>query len=141
MANHAGLIIQPSRPQGTFDANSDGRNVNSEVESLFARKLSQHIKMLIANQQWSYLQTPELAVHAGYSTRQFHLHFVKAFGETPHAWVLNTRLSLALESPLVGDPISFVAVRYGFADSSHFARKFRERYGCSPTDAASLVKA
>jgi AraC family transcriptional regulator, positive regulator of tynA and feaB len=31
-------------------------------------------------------------------------------------------------------PISNIAQRWGFADTSHFSRTFKAHYGCSPTD-------
>jgi AraC family transcriptional regulator, positive regulator of tynA and feaB len=31
-------------------------------------------------------------------------------------------------------PISVIAHRWGFSDTSHFSRTFKAHYGCSPTD-------
>jgi AraC family transcriptional regulator, positive regulator of tynA and feaB len=33
-----------------------------------------------------------------------------------------------------GEPISVIARRWGFADSSHFTRAFRTHYGTTPSD-------
>ena len=45
----------------------------------------------------------------------------------------HARADLESES-LRGEPIGAIAHRWGFKDASHFSRRFRARYGCSPRE-------
>jgi len=64
-------------------------------------------------------------------------HFARAFkqseGVTPHRYILERRVAKAREL-LTGtiEPLAQIALATGFADQSHFARRFREIVGLSP---------
>jgi AraC-like DNA-binding protein len=64
-------------------------------------------------------------------------HFARAFkqseGVTPHRYILERRVAKAREL-LTGsrEPLAQIALATGFADQSHFARRFREVVGLSP---------
>ncbi|MFG1604920.1 helix-turn-helix transcriptional regulator [Actinoplanes sp. NPDC049265] len=76
----------------------------------------------------------ELAAAAGLS--RFHLLrlFKQHTGETPAQFHLRLRLDRARRLLRTGTAsVSEIAVRCGFADSSHFARAFRRATGVSPT--------
>jgi AraC-like DNA-binding protein len=58
-------------------------------------------------------------------------------GTTFTEFVLNARLALAhrlLSDPASGGLVSSVALEVGFNDVSYFNRRFRKRYGCTPSD-------
>lgn len=59
------------------------------------------------------------------------------FGTSPSRWLIDVRLRHAyrmLSQGSSGDSVSTVAFATGFADSSHFARAFRQRFGIAPSD-------
>lgn len=65
-------------------------------------------------------------------------HFVRVFrrtvGVTPYAFVLNRRLAAAAEVLRAGDAgILEVALSCGFGDLSEFTRRFRTRFGRTPS--------
>ncbi|WP_167762103.1 helix-turn-helix domain-containing protein [Blastococcus sp. CT_GayMR20] len=54
-------------------------------------------------------------------------------------WVMSQRLERASRQLAVGrEAITSVAHRYGFADATHFSRRFRERYGATPREWRAL---
>jgi AraC-like DNA-binding protein len=58
-------------------------------------------------------------------------------GTTFTEFVLNARLALAhrlLSDSTSGGLVSSVALEVGFNDVSYFNRRFRKRYGCTPSD-------
>ena len=66
-------------------------------------------------------------------------YFVRAFkqsmGVTPHDYLIRQRVERTKQ--LLSDtdiPLSQIALAAGFADQSHFARRFRRHVGMSPRD-------
>ena len=58
-----------------------------------------------------------------------------ATGQTVGEVVRARRLARARADVTASDPpISVIAHRWGFCDTSHFSRTFKAHYGCSPTD-------
>lgn len=90
------------------------------------------------------LADPELSVEAAaaahaVSVRHLYVVWARAgFDRTPARWVLDRRLRWArtlLETLPPGQGgITAVARRTGFADASHFSRRFREAFGTSPRE-------
>lgn len=56
-----------------------------------------------------------------------------ATGETTAGYIRRRRLEEARRALTAGYPVSDVAARWQFADSSHFIRAFRKRYDQTPT--------
>lgn len=81
------------------------------------------------------LSLKTLAQIAGLSISHFARAFKKTEGMTPHAYVLERRLAharkLLLETKL---SLSEIAFAVGFADQSHFARRFRRQIGVAPNE-------
>lgn len=74
-----------------------------------------------------------LANAHGVSVRTVNRIF-NATGDTVTEVVRLRRLARARQEVVAGhDPISTVAARWGFADSSHFSRTFKAHYGSPPT--------
>jgi AraC-like DNA-binding protein len=72
------------------------------------------------------------------SVRTLHRAFTTA-GESVSAYIRRSRLEQArreLAAPLVRPDVSEIAARWQFADSSHFIRAFKQRYGETPTQFA-----
>ena len=73
----------------------------------------------------------ETGLHAVYIARAFRSHMGCSLG----TYVRRLRLDLAAARlKQGGHSIANVAHTAGFADQSHFARAFRARYGCTPSD-------
>jgi AraC-like DNA-binding protein len=79
----------------------------------------------------------QIAQEHAISKRYLHLIFAQSgtsFGEA----LMNARLQRAKamldDRRFASTPISEIAWRSGFSNASHFARRFRQRYGTSPTD-------
>ena len=63
-------------------------------------------------------------------TRQFQ----RAYGLPLHAYHLQIRLDDARRRMRCGQPVATVAADLGFADQSHFHRRFRARFGITPAE-------
>jgi AraC family transcriptional regulator len=60
--------------------------------------------------------------------------FKRTFAVSPHAYILNRRLELALQLIAESDmPLSQVALRCGFGDQAHLSNRFRRRNGVTPS--------
>lgn len=74
-----------------------------------------------------------LAAVAGLSTFHFLRQFRLSMGETPHRYVVRQRLARARQLLLHTNLLIVeIALRCGFDDPSHFAKRFREQYCCTP---------
>jgi AraC-like DNA-binding protein len=81
------------------------------------------------------LDPTTLACAAGISKRHLHGIFANAgtsFGRELNELRLQRGESLLRDASYAARHISEIAYRVGFADPSHFARRFRARYGASP---------
>ena len=74
----------------------------------------------------------ELACASGLSRFQVVRGFSRAFGLTPHAYLVQRRIDLAHQLILKGAALSEAAVASGFADQSHMTRHFVRRFGFAP---------
>lgn len=78
-----------------------------------------------------------IAVALNISVRSLHRLFDSSGAESVGSYIRRTRLARALQDILAAKApvtISEIAHRWGFADSSHFTRRFREQYHCLPRD-------
>ncbi|MFC5949626.1 helix-turn-helix domain-containing protein [Pseudonocardia lutea] len=76
----------------------------------------------------------DLAAAHGVSVRTVNRIF-NATGQTVGEVIRVRRLARAREELTESDrPISAIAHRWGFSDTSHFSRSFKARYGASPSD-------
>lgn len=79
------------------------------------------------------LSVEELASHLGLSPSYFAHSFRSAVGLTPHAYVMHRRLLYAQELLASTDlPLIDIALATGFADQSHFCRRFHQMAGMPP---------
>jgi AraC-like DNA-binding protein len=81
------------------------------------------------------LSPSEVASTLGISTRHLHRLFAGT-GSTFGAWVRELRLERChddlLDSHLQHRTITEIAFAWGFSDSAHFSRSFKQRYGVAP---------
>jgi AraC-like DNA-binding protein len=79
------------------------------------------------------LSVEELASHLGISTSYFARSFRSSVGLAPHAYVMRRRLLRAQELLASTDlPLIDIALATGFADQSHFCRRFHQVMGMPP---------
>jgi AraC-like DNA-binding protein len=74
----------------------------------------------------------ELAALAGASRWQLLRHFRRAYGLSPHEWLLQRRAERARGFISAGLPLVDAAAAAGFADQSHMTRTFARHWGYSP---------
>lgn len=75
----------------------------------------------------------DLATVAQVSRFHFTRMFKRSTGQSPMAYLELVRLLRAQEMLRSGEyPIATVAALVGFADQSHFGRRFKRHFGCSP---------
>jgi AraC family transcriptional regulator len=79
------------------------------------------------------LSVEDLAAHLGISTSYFARSFRSSVGLAPHAYVMRRRLLRAQELLASTDlPLIDIALATGFADQSHFCRRFHQMTGMPP---------
>lgn len=74
----------------------------------------------------------DLASVAGLSRAHLTRAFTRHFGVPPHLYLNAVRLRQAQAAMLAGQPLAQAAVACGFADQSHFTRRFKGAVGTSP---------
>lgn len=93
------------------------------------RRIQQHINTNLE----SRLRIEELAACAGMSVAHFSRMFSRSVGTSPHNYVMRRRLlraqQLLCETRL---NLTEIALSTGFADQSHFSRRFRDVVGLTP---------
>jgi AraC-like DNA-binding protein len=93
------------------------------------RRLRAHIDERLQDD----LSLVALAALCGLRPRQFGALFARAFGTTPHKYVLQRRLALGARLLASGrHDIADIAIRAGFCNQSHFTTAFRRSYGMTP---------
>lgn len=115
----------------------DERVLNSESSNLAALHL-QRIERYVEQHLCSAELSPQQVADAcGMSVRYLH----KLFASTPFSlgeWVRLQRLEAVyrrLRDPHCHLSIGELALRWGFSDQSQFTRSFRQRFGCSASEA------
>jgi AraC family transcriptional regulator len=79
------------------------------------------------------LSVEELASHLGISPSYFARSFRNSVGLAPHAYVMRRRLLRAQELLASTElPLIDIALATGFADQSHFSRRFHQMTGVPP---------
>jgi AraC family transcriptional regulator len=75
-----------------------------------------------------------LAEHVGMTVNAFLTVFAKAFGTTPHQFLLDRRINRAKTLlTMTTRSVTDIGHTVGFSGPSHFATTFRQRVGCTPT--------
>jgi AraC-like DNA-binding protein len=79
------------------------------------------------------LHLADIAATARLSTFYFLRTFKRATGMPPHAYLNQVRLERARELLRAGESSAQVAAATGFADQSHFTRRFKGAFGVTPS--------
>lgn len=103
--------------------------VRGHLSSAQCQKLRTYIRENLPGE----LSLVELATLVGLGPRYFSTLFRRAFGSTPHKYVMQQRLAEGARLlTSQGMEISDVAVQVGFCSQSHFTAAFRQAYGVTP---------
>lgn len=97
-----------------------------------ANRLIENGRSFLIDHLYQNISLDELAAHTGLSPYHFLREFRKQYGLPPHAYQLQQRINSAKRLLAQGNPIAHVAVDVGFADQSHFTRKFKSLVGATP---------
>ncbi len=92
------------------------------------------IRYLETNLRDPDLNADRVAAHFGVSTRYLQILFARQ-GMTVSEWIRQRRLDAcryALQCKTPHETITKIAFTWGFNDSSHFTRLFRQRFGIAP---------
>jgi AraC family transcriptional regulator len=94
-----------------------------------ARKVQEFVDAHIA----SRILVSDLGAVVQLSDAHFSRLFTRAFGLTPHAFVLRRRLELAAQLMLEStESLTDIALCCGFADQAHLCKHFRRSMGVTP---------
>lgn len=85
------------------------------------------------------LSTGSLHLLCGISDTYFRKIFITRFGTSPQKYIINKRLTMAKSLIENGDfnSIGEVAMSVGYEDALYFSRAFKDKYGMTPSEAAS----
>jgi len=80
----------------------------------------------------------DLAALAGMSRASFSAHFIAAFGQSPHDFLVESRMRLAAKLLQTTNlPVKTVAAKVGYRSRSNFTRAFKAFYGTVPAGSRS----
>ncbi len=120
----------------------DRANAARRFESRLSPRQDEIISRYVRENIGSDLSVTELADLLQLSPAYFCKAFAKTRGVTPHRFVLNERISIAMEklrqpsAPVLAQ----LAADLGFANQAHFSNVFRKIVGCSPSEFRSAVR-
>ncbi len=92
----------------------------------------QRIREILHERMAEDIGLDELSHLAGIDRFRLSRQFSKAFGQTPHAYLVRLRLRSARALLAHGQEPAQVAAQVGFADQSHLGRWFQRAYRMSP---------
>ncbi len=112
--------------------NPPNRNVLSYINNLADGHVTPIWEIMEANYMYN-LKLPEYAQLANRSLSVFKREFVAFYGISPGKWLAEKRIERAkTQVETTQKPVSEIAFENGFANSAHFSRVFKDRYGISP---------
>jgi AraC family transcriptional regulator len=106
-----------------------------------ARETFRRVREYVDAHLDSKLDVPALARVAEMSASRFNRSFPKVVGVSPHRYVVECRLKRARELlSTTRLPLTEIALTIGFADQSHFSRRFHEFIGTTPRKFRKLAR-
>lgn len=110
-----------------FDERSLRPTLTSQPQAQLGRA-----RQLILDQLTDKLTLEDMAEASGLSPYHLIRSFKQAYGQTPHAFLLDQRINRAKQLLKRGHSMVEVALQLGFADQSHFQRNFKKRHALTP---------
>lgn len=125
--------ILHARPRLDSISCAGGPMPQDDYQSGLSRRTLRRVEEYIDAHLDSALDIEELAACVGISMSHFSRSFYRSSGLTPHSYVMLRRLARARDLLVKTDlALAEVALTTGFADQSHFCRRFREFVGLPP---------
>lgn len=109
---------------------------NELYQGLFNHKIGNKtdLNAFMTNNYMYNAPLERFAELSGRSLSTFRRDFMNLFGMQPHKWILQKRLETARKRIVEnGERPSDIFWELGFETLAHFSRKFKERYGYSPS--------
>jgi AraC-like DNA-binding protein len=106
--------------------------VREDARALAARQRVERVRDYLQAHFQDNVTVEDLTPVAGLSRVHLTRAFTQAFGTPPHLYLNAVRLRRAQAAMLAGTPLADVAAACGFADQSHFTRRFKGAVGTSP---------
>lgn len=133
----ARLILLVSRQ---YSAKGIGDQLTLTTDSVpIERRMARVIRHIMANYS-RRLSLSEMAGTSGYSVSRFSRMFTRYTGASPVKYLINYRLSKALDLMANTDrKLEDIAFETGFSSVYYFSRLFRKRYNQSPRRYARLI--
>ena len=95
-------------------------------------RLNQAVEAMLAQPERTR-SVEDLAALSGMSRSSFCTHFVRAFGCSPHSFLMASRLRRAAHFLSTTDlPVKTIAGKIGYRSRSNFTRAFKTHYGVDP---------
>jgi AraC family transcriptional regulator len=129
-AAKASLVTASSMLQSEIDRRSRG---NATRTSALAGWQIARVQAFIEKNLDRTIHTRDLSAVVRRSPAHFSRSFKRAFGETPHAYVVRRRLEKACYLMMTSSAsLSEIALSVGFSDQAHLCRLFRQAFRQSP---------
>jgi AraC family transcriptional activator of tynA and feaB len=121
--------------RATVISAAGGTSAAASIEQTLFIRMTSYVD---AHLHDSELSTAEIASAHFISVRHLYNVWVRETGQSPAGWIMNRRLERAADlmarNGRAALHISRIASQCGFADLSHFSRRFRAAYGLTPTE-------
>lgn len=124
----AGIAMHHEVRQGDVPQNADARAESRWINA----KVSKCISAMVASVE-EPLSLDEVAQTAGISTRQMQRLFRQNLDISPRNYYRRVRLDAARQLVMRTDmPLVDIAISSGFANSSHFIKRYKQQFGTTP---------
>jgi len=124
------ILEEGKKPLGVVGVT---RSYSARKNPHFTNQAAGRAMDYISENPTSTLRVSELARRFGISERQLNRQFLNLVKLSPREFILRSRIqAAAADLRNCGDPISFVADKFGFCDQSSFTRQFRKILGTTP---------
>lgn len=111
--------------------------LRGQLSAVQQARLTEHVRANLAAE----LSLASLSAEIGVSTRHFGSLFRRAFGTTPHRYVLEQRVAAGERLIAQGErDLAAIALTVGFSSQSHFTTAFRSFRGVTPARYARAVR-
>jgi AraC family transcriptional regulator len=130
-AAKASLVTASSILQSEIERSS---GANGPMPGALADWQITRVRAFIEDNLHSNIDGSDLSAVAQRSLAHFSRSFKRAFGETPHAYVIKRRLERACHLMVTTpDSLSEIALNSGFSDQAHLCRLFQRAFGQRPS--------
>jgi AraC-like DNA-binding protein len=131
--NQLNLIRYVEKSLPASDSNENNLDRNDEIANTFLNL----VKTCFADAE---LNSEDMAKKLNITKKQLERKVKQVLGITPKQCLIEHQLRQAKALLSQGEKVSKVFEVCGFSSHAYFSNKFREKYGCPPSDFASLER-